>query len=271
MLNRRQHAIHLLDEAIETLERLGLTSLEAKVYVALAQTGKSTVKIISKISDTDRANTYRTINKLQKRGLITKTINTPNRYEAIPIQEGITALLKDKIQENQEIKEKAKSLLQKIKTTEANNYKEEEHYLSLVPTEKAFTRFATNNLKNIQRNLDIIAPMNLFMRGCSNLLESYRKALERGVKMRVVTEKPENEKKFLQCLQPLIANPNFKLRYTLNPSGDGIGIVDEKDCAVFLNLDTGFPVVVTNEPKFLKVLEEYFQKIWKKALEYEPE
>ena len=58
----------LQDNDAQLLNELGLTILEAKVYLALAKTGKTTIATISKTSKVARPDVYRTLAKLQEKG-----------------------------------------------------------------------------------------------------------------------------------------------------------------------------------------------------------
>ena len=81
------------DKAIETLAGLGLTVLQAKVYLTLAKEGKSTVKGIAKTSNIARQDLYRITQQLLNLGLIEKLIDTPTKFKAIPIKAAIDMLI----------------------------------------------------------------------------------------------------------------------------------------------------------------------------------
>ena len=60
-------------EQIQTLMAFGLTSLQAKTYLALAKLGKADVKTIAKVSKVARQDIYRIMPTLQKWGLEKKS------------------------------------------------------------------------------------------------------------------------------------------------------------------------------------------------------
>ena len=51
---------------VQTLIDLGLTSLQARIYLALYQTGTSEAATISKVTKVARSDVYRTMYKLQQ-------------------------------------------------------------------------------------------------------------------------------------------------------------------------------------------------------------
>jgi sugar-specific transcriptional regulator TrmB len=83
----------VLDKDAEVLNGLGLTTLQAKTYLAIAILEKATVKTISKTAKIARQEIYRVTSELQEKGLIEKIIATPVEYRAIPVHDAINVLL----------------------------------------------------------------------------------------------------------------------------------------------------------------------------------
>lgn len=101
------------DERIQVLMDLGLTLLQAKTYLALSQTGKATIKTISKTAHVARQDTYRVMFTLEKLGLAEKIIATPTMYKATPIKEGYCLLLQNKTREYTELQKKTIAIIKK--------------------------------------------------------------------------------------------------------------------------------------------------------------
>ncbi len=83
---------------IEALMHLGLTFLQATVYVTLLKFGKTEAKAISDSSGVARADVYRVMSTLEHLGLVEKIISTPSTYKATPIKEGCVLLLQNRRQ-----------------------------------------------------------------------------------------------------------------------------------------------------------------------------
>jgi sugar-specific transcriptional regulator TrmB len=67
----------------EQLENIGLSTNEAKIYIALSQTGMSTAYNVAKNSSIFKANAYGALKKLVERGLVSKKIiDNKTFYEA---------------------------------------------------------------------------------------------------------------------------------------------------------------------------------------------
>jgi sugar-specific transcriptional regulator TrmB len=71
-----------MDELIESLQRLGLTSYEAKTLVVLTQYGSGTAADIHALSGIPRSAVYGVIDKLTDKGLIETQNTKPMRYKA---------------------------------------------------------------------------------------------------------------------------------------------------------------------------------------------
>ena len=96
----------LSESDIQALTNIGLTKLEAKVYLTLVRSGGLTAKSISNVSGIARQDIYRLTNDLMKKALVKKELNIPNNFEAIRLAEGIKILENEKDKERLESKKK---------------------------------------------------------------------------------------------------------------------------------------------------------------------
>lgn len=68
------------NQLIEVLEKAGLNSKEAKVYLSLVQAGQAQVSKIAEISKINRITTYDILDKLKKRGLVSSFVKNKIGY-----------------------------------------------------------------------------------------------------------------------------------------------------------------------------------------------
>lgn len=80
-------------EAIEGLKRLGLTTYEARVFLALQKLGRGTASEISEVEDVPRSQVYGAAEGLEERGLVETQQSTPTVYRPIPLEQARTLLL----------------------------------------------------------------------------------------------------------------------------------------------------------------------------------
>ncbi|GAB3029283.1 TrmB family transcriptional regulator [Natronobiforma cellulositropha] len=74
-------------EAVEAFERLGLTSYEAKVFIALQQLGSGTARDVARVADVPRSQVYSVAESLEERGLLEVQQSSPIRYRPVAVEE----------------------------------------------------------------------------------------------------------------------------------------------------------------------------------------
>ncbi|WP_101297731.1 TrmB family transcriptional regulator [Halegenticoccus soli] len=67
-------------DAVESLERLGLSNYEARVFVALQKLGSGTAREVHRIAGVPRSQVYGAAEELEERGLVEIQQSTPKRY-----------------------------------------------------------------------------------------------------------------------------------------------------------------------------------------------
>lgn len=107
------------EERIETLTKLGLTTIQAKIYLSLLQTGPTTAKNLATTMDTSRPDMYRVIATLHKDGIIEKLLTKPAVFKAAPANLLIDSLLKRKTEAQNEVNKKSNELLSDLLNNQA--------------------------------------------------------------------------------------------------------------------------------------------------------
>ncbi|MEY7852021.1 TrmB family transcriptional regulator [Natrarchaeobius sp. A-rgal3] len=75
------------NEAVEAFERLGLTSYEAKVFIALHRIASGTARDVARITDVPRSQVYSVAESLEERGLLEVQQSNPIRYRPVSAEE----------------------------------------------------------------------------------------------------------------------------------------------------------------------------------------
>lgn len=81
------------EHAIEGLKRLGLTTYEARVFLALQKLGQGAASEISNVADVPRSQVYGAAEGLEERGLIETQQSTPTIYRPVPLEQARRLLL----------------------------------------------------------------------------------------------------------------------------------------------------------------------------------
>lgn len=79
--------------AIEGLKRLGLTTYEARVFLALQKLGQGSASEISEVADVPRSQVYGAAEGLEERGLVETQQSTPTVYRPVPLEQARRLLL----------------------------------------------------------------------------------------------------------------------------------------------------------------------------------
>ncbi|SEQ82018.1 TrmB family transcriptional regulator [Natrinema salaciae] len=83
------------EEAVATLEELGLTEYEARCFVALVRLSKGTAKEISQVADIPRSRVYDTIERLDRKGLVSVQQTEPREYKAVSVDTACRRIRED--------------------------------------------------------------------------------------------------------------------------------------------------------------------------------
>ncbi len=255
------------DEYIRTLMGLGLTFLQAKTYLALIKLGKAEVKTISRASSVARQDVYRVMPALQKLGLAEKIIATPTMYQAIPLRISLLTLIQQKIEENAELQKKAKALIYDFEENNSGiELKEDEPQFIITSERSIFRKRIAESTDAAQTSTDAIYSLEGFRAILFNHRKYLKRALRRGVKIRVIIEKPENQQLTKRIAHDLMKDPSFKLKYTSAHAPVCMVIFDSKEVNVRIS-DGAVPSLWSNNPNIVNLAVSYFDELWNKAYE----
>lgn len=81
------------DHAIDGLKRLGLTTYEARVFLALQKLGRGAASEVSNVADVPRSQVYGAAEGLEERGLVETQQSTPTVYRPVPLEQARRLLL----------------------------------------------------------------------------------------------------------------------------------------------------------------------------------
>jgi sugar-specific transcriptional regulator TrmB len=253
------------DSCIQMLMKLGLTQVQATVYLTNAHLEKADVTRISKLSDIARSDVYRVIPALEKRGLIEKTIGTPIMYKAIPLKEGFLTLLKQKNEENCTLEIETDQLLQRIKENEIEVKPEFEESEFIITSEaNLYSKHFETQIKAGEASLDFIVTTEAFKKLLSNDYENFLTLLTKGVTIRIVTEIKASEENSIRGKIKELKKNNLKLKYTKKDAPLCMVIIDNKavNCQIS---DQLVPNLWSNNAQLLKIVRGYYEWLWNKA------
>ena len=259
------------EEDVQTLTRLGLTVLQAEVYLTLTNLEKATVRAISTTAKVDRANVYRVISKLQELGLVEKMITNPTVFKAVSIHDGMRMLLERQAKEHKEIEAKTKELLKR----RAGNDKEKPPLeggcgFALVPDESATIRKLLEMMNRSKESYDLIFHFESLVQGIDGVAIFLRDLKARGLNIRLIAYMNEGEKMHKKILS-LKEKGKFEVRGTFASPSITISLFDRKETlfntapfnpAATHSLWSKTPSLWSNNPVLIAILQNYFDQKW---------
>jgi sugar-specific transcriptional regulator TrmB len=249
------------DICIQALVKLGLTFLQAKIYLTLTKIEKAGVKRLASASNVARPDVYRIVATLEKIGLLEKIITTPIMYKATPIQEGYYLLLQNKTQEFTEIQKNTMNIIkQSHKKDQKRSQEESPNQFLLISSYDLIVKKCAIEDSITKTSLDVIGEWKAVRTYIFNHIQIYENALKRGVKIRVITEKHKEAKSMKKILGPFKDNPLFEIRFISAPVPIKGAIFDGKKVSLSTrtqNESELTPNLWSENPVFLTIIMSY--------------
>jgi sugar-specific transcriptional regulator TrmB len=233
---------------VHQLVQLGLTKQEATVYLLLWEKGAMTAdQIAERISSLPQA-ASRSAKNLESLGLVSGTDTYPHTYQAIPPSVGLPAYAKAK---TARLQLSAGTLAHQLSRTAPTV----NTTMNLVMGKEVSYLYAAKLLYKTKREMLVISLGEPIPK---ELLLAVNKAHQRGVTIRMITQKYDETNKWI------LANfkkNGYEIRYA--PSrGFSLAIYDEKQALLIIDRAA---VHILSEG-LSQSLRDYFYNIWETAL-----
>jgi sugar-specific transcriptional regulator TrmB len=255
--------VNTLEKAIATLQELGLTLLQAKVYVALINHGTLSVGDLSKFSKVHRTDVYLVVKELEKNGLLERIIANPMMFKAMPLKEVVDLLLQMRSKENRQIRKEAAELKRMYKAEIRGEKDTGESKFSLIPARRVVDRIR-ETIDQTLKNVDQVITSMRFTREMLAFAENMEKSWSRGVRWRIAIHEEENEA-FWDNVKFCRSNKLCQIRFVVNPPLDVMGIYDQKEIFIIANPKLGLarsPALWSNNPELIYIASDHFERVW---------
>ncbi len=250
------------EENIKTLVSLGINGTQAKICLALARIGASTISELADAAGVARPDTYRAVVELEKKGLLEKIVSAPARYELLPLPEVLSILTERKEKENRELHEKTANLLK-----EYENLTDKQSVggcqFVLVPSGRAFSNRLQKLIEISQKSICIITIQKTLAQFLDLVLVKNRVTIGKEVHVRIITEKHRNNSltKRIFGLQQEI---HLETRFLDIMPPFSLVTFDEKEILLSTqtkNRDDSF-VVYSNNVSLVELSQSHFNDSW---------
>jgi sugar-specific transcriptional regulator TrmB len=245
---------------------LGLTFLQAKIYLTLCQVGSASIKTVYKNAEIARQDVYRVMPTLEELGLVERVLATPIMYKATAMKKGLHFLLDKKTKEIVEIKKKTEELIEEMQ--EVNNMPcLEEAQFYIISSERCLQKMFDERESNSQTSIEMCIDDWKFVRARSFYrLQEFKKALKRGVKIRILVSGQKDGLNLDKHIKELTMSPLFEIRYLIVPTVKMV-IYDNNQMGLYVGttLQSGVPSLWTNHLLFIKLMKSDFEEFWKNS------
>ena len=252
--------------SIERLSELGLTPLQAKIYLLLYKIGKTEVRKLGTMANIDRANMYKILDELARRGLVERIFEVPKSYRPIPMQEAINFLLEQKEDEYKRLVATSKELLKEETEFEKKPVLSNMDNMRIIPYgNKTVEKELESEWANIRRTAYLYLEEVSFLEKKPTIASMWKKAMNRGVKIRVITAGLHRKPPDNIVVRSLKKYPNFEIKYISSPITCSFYCLDGKE--------TGFTLKEKNSSERVKdllikreevgeLIQTYFEMLW---------
>ncbi|MCW4014937.1 MAG: hypothetical protein NWF06_01060 [Candidatus Bathyarchaeota archaeon] len=253
-----------MEDILQSLTELGLTTLQARIIYALQKVDKSTVKSISKDLDIHRQQIYPSLTALGKMGLIEKHLGRPNRYSSLELEDIFTVLLEQKSKWIADMKQKTSEFTKEF-NKKMQELKNDEYSFTLV-TGKAQFKHALNEWSQQAQTIDMVIKFDALSKHLETELETHKTKYRKDVKWRIVTDAlPKNS----MVVKAIAKGQKIRFSKLTIPVEIAVYNKCRAHLAIFSDRNnvykTDVDCLTSNHPCFVAMLQSYFDTLWKTA------
>jgi sugar-specific transcriptional regulator TrmB len=258
-------------EEVQILMELGLTSLQARIYLAIHKLGTANISSIASCSNVARSDVYRVTRKLQKIGLIEQEITYPLKERAIPLETAFGVLLERKNKKLTELKSRGETFLKKHKNNNfsVKNFPEESKFV-MVPSKEVLMKRLESSINNCRVSIEAATSSKRFMFACSKFKKAIDRAWSRDTRGRVVIEIPRSNMEEILEFKETWKPPYADIRYVRDIPPTVMVMYDRREVFIFVDPEADLsssPALWSNNPCLLSMVVSYFELLWVTAME----
>ncbi len=259
------------EDLVVKLESFGFTVNQAKVYLSIVQSGKTRVGRISKGTQLHRQDIYKLLPKLEKMGLITKTIDRPFMIEAIPIDKALDTLIsKERKKANEKISHLENNLKDVVNSLQEQPRTKEETRFTLLTTDETIKNRGHNSFKKLKKECLLVINIEHIKSPSMNYFRDFFQTIaDNKAKTRLIIVTNDDEDTVKQTVEKIAPiTGQFTAKSINKTTCKNYQIIDNKEIwiATQQKTETGYPCMLwTNDQNIIDVYKENFKKAWNRA------
>ncbi len=244
---------------------------QAKVYVTIVKLGSVQVGEIAKHAQVRREDIYRALPRLEELGLIEKSLDTPVKIHALPLEEALHILIKYRQDEAAEkmsrLNVSAEEFLKQYKahTREPDSDGEDATLFSILPGRVPVSTKSSSLIKSSKKQIDMVQSRDALARFLNENSDLLKKATRNGVTVRMVTERTDEEDALQRLIRQEISTARelIDLRHVDSLPGNYM-IFDAKEALISAKKagSSETSSLYTRNSGLVDVLQKNFGDVW---------
>lgn len=258
------------EDLVKKLSNFGFTINQAKIYLSIVESGLISVGKISQITQLHVQDIYKILPKLEKMGLITKTIDKPVLIKAIPVEKALNRLVTIEKEKAEKrifyLEANLKEVTNAIKDQQCTELQDKESCFILLITSEQIKNRADLTFGNVSIECDLVINLGLIKPLMRKLRQNFQQLDRNKVKVRIIVENPSDDelvKKILKRAIPKQADITAKL--ILKNEAIPYYVIDHNEVWISMEKETesGLPCVLwTNSRNMVKFFQDSFDEAW---------
>jgi sugar-specific transcriptional regulator TrmB len=142
----------------------------------------------------------------------------------------------------------------------------------MIPGKEAVIQKLGEALQKTKTSIEVVTSGKRFSPAIVKFKDAYTNALERGVRIRVATEKPVAEKAVCEIVERLMDNGRFEVKCFSDAPPAVVSIFDGREASVTLSEVAHTPrasALWSNDACFVALAQNYFETKWNSSTEFD--
>ncbi len=251
--------------AIQVLHAFGLTTNQAKIYLAIAHSKADTVRAICEASNIPLESIYRIMPSLEEMNLVKRVFTAPVKYRAVPIRDGIAILKTRDKKEREKLYKKTESLMQtlvvEVPMSKISTLFDE---TILITGFKPWVLEIGQTVKNAKESFHSVTFPQSYRAGLFQNGDHYKHCVQRGVECHIAILQSGEITSYNLGDKKVINNPLWKRKF-ITPIPTNFMLIDNSE--LFVSLTYGemgqkFRGLHTTSSCLVTLARDFFDKLW---------
>ena len=270
------------EKVLQTLSDLGLTRLDTKVYIYLAKKGPQKGREISKALKVQKQQLYRSLKNLQKKAIVSATLERPARFSAVPFEKVLDLFIRAKLEEAHNIQIEKNKLLSSWQNIQAGEKPDTSARFMVIEGRNIIYSRIKQMINEAKDQLSLISTVTGLARADRfGLLDSdFKHPKPSNVQFRLLTHITKENVNLMQAI--LKETPKTEMRFEIRNPNLGLGLFpqmvirDEEEVMFFINpkVDGALPeqdnlCLWTNCKSMIHSFLAMYEELWRNSTDIE--